>query len=262
MSVGRLAAEALISPAPDPLYLQVYGAITDAIRSGRLQPGDRLPTERQFSEQLGVSRATVRRALKRLVDEGLVEASVGRGSFVCAGPMAEPANALMSFTELAAAGGHTASARVLSQRVRPAVPEEASVFGIGVQALVFELRRLRMLDSRPVALDRTRIPLTLAPALADQDFADASIYATLEAAGAAPVTADMVASATTADDADAAVLGVDAGTPLLVCSTMSFDAEGRLVEIGEIMYRADRYQVHVTLVRQGERVAARMDAPR
>ena len=109
------------------------------------------------------------------------------------------------------------------------------MFGIGVQALVFELRRLRMLDSRPVALDRTRIPLTLAPALADQDFTDASIYAMLEGAGAAPVTADMVASATTADDADAAVLGVEVGTPLLVCSTMSFDADGRLVEIGEIM---------------------------
>ena len=95
MSVESSAAEAVISPAPD-LYLQVYGVITNAIRSGRLQPGDRLPTERQFSEQLGVSRATVRRGLKRLVDEGLVEASVGRGSFVCAGPMAEPANESMS----------------------------------------------------------------------------------------------------------------------------------------------------------------------
>ena len=251
MSVGLTAAE--ISAAPDPLYVQVYGAIADAIQSGRLQPGDRLPTDRTFAKQLGVSRATVRRALRQLADEGLVEATVGRGSFVCAGSIAEPANVLMSFTELAAARGLTASARVLSESVRPAVLEEASVFGIGLQELVFELRRLRMLDSRPVAIDRIRVPLTVAPALVDQDFTDASIYATLEAAGAAPVRADMVASATTADDSCAATLGVEDGAPLLVCTTMSFDDAARLVEIGEITYRADRYQLHVMLARPNER---------
>ena len=80
-----------------------------------------------------------------------------------------------------------------------------------------------MLDSRPVAIDRIRVPLTVAPTLVDQDFTDASIYATLEAAGAAPVRADMVASATTADDSCAATLGVENGAPLLVCTTMWFD---------------------------------------
>src|SRR5579862_3445998 len=140
-SSPRLASTANISAAPDPLYLQVYDAIADAIKSGRLKPGDRLPTERSFCEQLGVSRATVRRAMRRLVDEGVVEATVGRGSFVSGGLLAEPPNALMSFTELAAARGLTASARVLSQTLRPATPEEASVFGIDVQELVFELER-------------------------------------------------------------------------------------------------------------------------
>lgn len=250
MSVARLAQE--ISAAPDPLYLQVYGAISDAIRDGRLRPGDRLPTERAFSQQLGVSRATVRRALRQLVGEGVVEATVGRGSFVTAEPIAEPANTLMSFTELAAAQGHTASAHVLGRSIRPAMPEEMAVFRIGLQALVFELRRLRMLDSRPVAVDRTRIPLAVAPALVDQDFADASIYATLEDAGVAPVRAEMVTSATIAGGSVAQDLDVEPGVPLLLCTTMSFDTADRLVEIGEITYRADRYQLHVNLVRNGE----------
>jgi DNA-binding GntR family transcriptional regulator len=255
----RPSAIAEISAASDPLYQQVYSAITDAIRSGRLRPGDRLPTERQFCEQLEVSRATVRRALGQLVEEGIVEAQVGRGSFVRAAldSFAEPANMLMSFTELAAARGLKASAEVISQVTRSAVPEEALAFKVGVHSLVFELRRLRMLDDMPVALDRTRIPLDVAPSLPAQDFTTASIYETLEADGAVPVTADVVVSAEVADEARAAALHVGSGSPLLVCTTMSYDLTGRLVEIGEITYRADLYQLHTKLVRTPTRPAAR-----
>ena len=243
-----------ISPARDPLYREVYSAITDAIRSGRLRPGDRLPTERQFCEQLEVSRATVRRALGQLVEEGIVEAQVGRGSFVRAGlgALAEPPNMLMSFTELANARGLVPSAEVLEQTVRTAVPEEALAFKIGVHALVFEIRRLRMLDAEPVAVDRTRVPLDLAPTLPAQDFATASIFQTLEAAGAVPVTADVVVSAVVADESRAEALEVSQGSTLLVCTTMSHDLEGRLVEICEITYRADRYQLHTKLVRSDQ----------
>jgi GntR family transcriptional regulator len=256
---SRDSAIAEISPAPDPLYQQVYSAITDAIRSGRLRPGDRLPTERRLCEQFEVSRATVRRALGRLVEEGVVEAQVGRGSFVRAGldPLAEPPNTLMSFTELAAARGLEASAQVIAQTTRTAIPEEALVFKIGVHALVFEIHRLRMLDAAPVAMDRTRVPLEVAPNLPEQDFTVASIYNTLEAAGAVPVTADAVVSAAVADDARAAALEVSPGSALLVCRTMSYDITGRLVEIGEITYRADRYQLHTKLVRSVQRLLDR-----
>jgi len=250
-----------ISAARDPLYQQVYSAITDAIRTGRLRPGDRLPTERQFCEQLEVSRATVRRALGRLVEEGLVEAQVGRGSFVRAGldSFAEPPNTLMSFTELAEARGLEASAEVISQMTRSAVPEEALAFKIGVHSLVFEISRLRMLDAAPFALDRTRIPLDIAPDLPSQDFTKASIYEALEAAGAAPVTADVVVSAAVANESRAKALDISLGSALLVCTTMSHDIAGHLVEIGEITYRADLYQLHTKLVRSGHRPA---DQPR
>jgi GntR family transcriptional regulator len=237
-----------ISAAPVPLYLQVYSAIAEAIASGRLKPGDRLPTERTFGTQFGVSRATVRRALHRLNEEGLVAATVGRGSFVRGGPLAEPPNALMSFTELARARGMKPSARVLTQNVRPATPEEANVFGIDVQELVFDLERLRLLDDAPIAVDRTRIPMIIA-SLAHLDFSDASIYAALESAGAAPTLAEAVVSADIADHQKAANLDVVIGAPLVICTTMSYDGLHRLVEIGEIAYRADRYQFQARLTR-------------
>jgi GntR family transcriptional regulator len=252
----RLATAAEVSAAPEPLYLQVYSAITDAIRSGRLKPGDRLAPE-QLCEQFGVSRATVRRAFRQLIDDAVVETTVGRGSFVSGAPLTEPPNVLMSFTELASVRGLTASAHVLSKHVRPASPEEASVFGIALHELVFDLERLRLLDEVPTALDRTRVPTSIAPELADLDFTHASVYAALEKAGAAPVKADVVVSATPADNLAADTLGVAINAPLIVCTTMSYDSRGRLVEIGEIKYRADRYQFRAVLRRRSPSQATR-----
>jgi DNA-binding GntR family transcriptional regulator len=243
------SATAELSPAPDPLYVQIYTVILDAIASGRLQPGNRLPTERAFCQQFGVSRATIRRALTRLSAEGVIEAHVGRGSFVTARRLDEPPNTMMSFTELAAARGLTPSARVLSSAVRAGTPEEVSLFGLHAHALIFELERVRLLDETPVALDRTRVPLELAPTLPGTDFASASIYSELERADATPVRGDVTVTALAAERDHATALAIEPGDPMLVCTTMSRDATGRLVEIDEIAYRADRYRFRATIVR-------------
>lgn len=240
----------LISDIAQPLYEQVYRLIADDIASGALAPGDRLPPERVLCERLSVSRATVRRALRELVEDGLVESSAGRGSFVSAGPLAEPPNALMSFTELGAARGLVASARVLSTRVRPATLEEAEAFGVAPGAELFELERLRMLDGVAVAVDRNRVALALAPNLLEVDFGAASLYDVLEASGAAPVRADYTTAAAPADPRQAEQLGVVSGEPLLLAMTTSYDATGRLVELSETAYRSDRYRFRATLVRR------------
>ena len=62
-----------IGNASQPLYHRVYRQISEEIESGALQAGDRLPSERWLCDELGVSRATVRRAIEELVLDGLVE---------------------------------------------------------------------------------------------------------------------------------------------------------------------------------------------
>lgn len=168
------------------LHRRVARAIADEIAAGGLAPGERLPSERELGERLGVSRATVRRALRELAAKGLVESHVGRGSFVAAGPIGEAPNALMSFTELGASRGLATSARVLAARTRPATLDEAELLAVAPGAPLFELERLRLLDGIPLSLDASRVPLALAPGLPDVDFGSASLYATLEAAGRGP----------------------------------------------------------------------------
>lgn len=65
-----------------PIYLQVKAHILDKIKTGCYKPGDKLPTERRLSEQLGISRNTVSAAYKELLLEGVLEARQGRGTFV------------------------------------------------------------------------------------------------------------------------------------------------------------------------------------
>jgi DNA-binding GntR family transcriptional regulator len=239
-----------LGESPQPLYLRVYRLIADEIASGTLGPGDRLPSERELTGRLGVSRATVRRALGELATDGLVTASANRGSFVAGGPLVEPPNALLSFTELGGRHGLRAAARVLGRSGRPATIEEAEAFGIAPGAELVELERLRLLDGVPVAVDATRFPLARAPEALDVDFATASLYDLLERSGHAPVRAAYTVEALPAPERVGALLGLAAGDPVLVAETTAYDAGDRLVELARTHYRGDRYRFRATLVRR------------
>jgi GntR family transcriptional regulator len=233
-----------------PLYERIYNEIGAQIAGGVLSRSGRLPPEREISEQLGVSRATVRRALAALEADGLIEAVQGRGTFVTSPRLFEPPNALMSFTELARGRSTTAGAVVLGQQVRPATIDEADRFRVAPGTELFELRRLRTVDALPVALDRSVVPLSAAPGLPDQDWTSASLYATLTRNGSRVVRADYTVEARAATAEHAEYLEVAAGAPILFAETRGYTREGRLVEIGHIEYRGDRYRFRATLIAQ------------
>jgi GntR family transcriptional regulator len=241
--VGLLAGSEL-------LHRRVSRVIAEDIAAGVLAPGDRLPSERDLSEKLHVSRATVRRALADLVDECLIEARAGRGSFVSSGPIGEAPNALMSLSELGASRGLATESRVLSSDTRPATPDEAEALEIAPGATVFVLERLRLLDGVPMSLDTNRIPLAVAPVLPEIDFTSASLYETLDAAGAGPVRAIYSVQAVEADVRRARLLEVAPGAPLLETATVAYDRTGQRVELGEMIYRGDRYRFRASLTRR------------
>ena len=234
--------------ARTPLHVQVYEEIANRIASGSLQQGGQLPPERELCQELGVSRATVRRALAALEDEGLIFVVQGRGTFVTSPRLVEPPNTLMSFTQLAAERGLTAGSHVLRAEVRPSTIAEADRFRIAPGSPVFDLHRLRTLDTIPIAIDHSIVLLSAAPLLPDADWSTASLYEALAEAGSAPARADYDVEARAADALSADQVDVPVGAPLLIASTSSYDRNDHLIEIGGIIYRGDRYRFRSTLI--------------
>ncbi|GMA23506.1 transcriptional regulator [Luteimicrobium album] len=180
------------SDHPDPLWLQVAALVAEDVSTGRLGAGSRLPAERELCLRLGVSRVTLRKALSHLVEEGVLRPSHGRGWYVAAtsSERKDWPNRLESFSETAARMNLTPTSRVLRSSVDPATLDEAEELGIAPGTPLFHLDRVRLLEGIPTAIDRTRVPAHVAPALAETDFTTGSLYDVLASAGAEPVRAE------------------------------------------------------------------------
>jgi GntR family transcriptional regulator len=248
---GRVtSAGELDRDAATPLYEQIVERTSALIADGSFRTGDRLPAERELCERLGVSRVTLRRALREMVDRKLLVASPQRGWFVAATDqvMSEPRDALQSFTETGKSLGLSASADLLVAETREATIEEAEQLRIAPGSAILHLERLRKLDDRPIALHLARVPLDRAPSLTDSDLETVSIYASLQASGHVPTRSDCDVRAEIPMSRDARLLG---SVPLLVVRQITYDQRGEPIELSEMRYRGDRYHLQTSLHRRG-----------
>ena len=138
---------------------------------------------------------------------------------------------------------------MLSSAVRPATLDEADAFQIAPGAELFELRRLRLLDEVPVAVDHNRLPLRLLPRAPEIDFRVASLYASLEQAGNALLRGDFQIEARAASDEEAAQLALAPASPVLVSTERVAGRDRRSVTIGCTVYRSDRHRFLLTFTR-------------
>jgi DNA-binding GntR family transcriptional regulator len=232
--------------SPQPRYLALARALSAEIANGTARAGDRLPGERELGRRFGVSRVTVRRALMSLRADGVVQAAGPRGWFVKPNSVGEP-NALMSFSEMARAKGLVPGARILEQIVRPATLDESDVLAVAPGSPLLELRRLRLLNGIPVGIEHTRLPLSVTEGLVATDFSTHSLYDSLRAAGVVPTRSDNSIEAIPATEDQAALLGLERGSPLLLAEATTYDEAGRPVEISQGVFRGDRYRFRTTL---------------
>lgn len=231
----------------DHRFRQIARIIAGQIANGEMARGSRLLSERDLGKHFNVSRVTIRRALVELQERGLIEPEGARGWFVTSA-LGEP-NALMGFSEMARARGLVPRSRVLNAEIRTATLDEAERLGIAPGAKLFELERVRLLDDVPVAHERSRVVLDLAPDVARADFQMTSLYDELRKFGVVAHSADYVLQAASADEREAEVLDVSLGSPLLIATATAHMQNGKAMELSHSVFRSDRYRFRTTLFR-------------
>ena len=222
-----------------PKYYRVKGDILDLIAD--LAPGSPVPTERELAERFATSRTTVRQAIAELVVDGRLERTQGRGTFV-AEPKLMQVRQLTSFSQDLAEEGWRPGSIVLRIDERPASHEAAAALELGDGASVHVVERIRTAAGEPIAHETAHL-CGDRPGLAEELEARGSLYDTLrEAYGVElDVVVDTVETAL-ADPAQAELLGVDTGLPVLLIHRTAWDVEGRPVEWTRSVFRGDRFR--------------------
>jgi GntR family transcriptional regulator len=222
-------------------------------------PGRAIPGERQLSQELSVSRPTLRSVVDDLVRDGLLSREHGRGVFVAKAKVAQrlgtPATRAGQDGQdgqdghggrpLAIGGvdGVWTSRMVDFQNVA-AGARIGRRLQVSPAAHVLRITRLRLADGDPMSVDTLHVPADLVPGLVSQDLEDGSFYQILgRRYGVRLATATQIIEPTVVDEAEAELLEVPVHTPALLFERATTDADGRIVEFTHSVYRGDRYRI-------------------
>jgi GntR family transcriptional regulator len=220
-----------------PLYLQLARKLGEAVRQGKYQVHEALPSERLLSETLGVSRVTARKAIDQLVEQGLILRKRGSGNYI-APRLEQPLSRLTSFSEELHRRGYEPSSRWLDRSITQAAPDEQLSLGLSSNAKVARLERLRLADDVVMAYEVSVLPQSV---LAEPKAVKASLYEYLTKIGQAPVRALQHIRALNADPRLAEQLGVAVGQAVLFITRIGYLESGQAVELTHSYCRSDYY---------------------
>ena len=235
----KMRARAGFDPDADsgtPLYLQLARHLGEAIRAGRYQSHEALPSERALSDSLQLSRVTTRKAIDQLVSQGLVVRRRGSGNYI-APRIQQPLSRLTSFSEQLRARGYSPSSRWVSRRITAATREECETLHLRRRARVARLERLRMADDEVVSFEESVLPASVLPV---PTRVEGSLYEFLDAAGTAPVRALQHIHALNAPAKLARRLGVPTGRAVLFVTRIGYLGSGEPMEL-TYSYCRDEY---------------------
>lgn len=232
---------------PDPLWHQAEMVMRDLIQRGDWAAGSQIPNEDRLCDLLGISRITVRHALRNLEDAGFLRREHGRGTFVRSATMVAGPRGLTSFTNEMQMLALSASTRLLSAQRLKATAAMAEALEIGPGDPVVQLRRLRLGDDMPIGIQTTHLPEIRVPGLLDHAAEVQSLYAWLkEHCGLLPVKAKEVYRVGRVAAQDAALIQQPDGTPAFEVERVAYDAKAPFEYTLSTM-RADRYEIRSTL---------------
>lgn len=211
---------------PDVIRSELRRAIVE----GEFPPGSKLPNEDALCTRFGVSRITLREAVRGLIDDGYVIRRQGAGTFVTQGPtLRNSLDTNFSYTEYLESMGVRAAKQVLEAKRIVAPEDVVGDLNLDAGAEVVQVRRVRSADGKPAIYSVDHLPVDIIDLPRDDGSLGGSLYKLLAQRGHVVDHARTVLKPVIADGELAALLDVAAGTPLQHLTQVDFDMAGRPV---------------------------------
>ena len=226
-----------------PAYIQIAENLLERITTGDLSPNERLPSERELSKTLKVSRMTLRAALRVLDNKGLLIRRPGDGTYIAQPKVERQAGKLVPFTEGMHLRGYQTGAKIIAFEEREAKKSAASQLKIAISTPVYHIQRLRFIKKDPVMLEEFIVPIYRFPNLERYDLEIRSFYEIAENEyGIRIYQAQQSLEAVSATEFEAELLKVLLGAPLMLERRQAFDLDSHPIEYGQDLYRGDRFR--------------------
>ncbi len=240
----------VVRTSPVPLYIQIEEELRGAIEAGELGSLTRVQSELELTGRFSVSRMTVRKALDRLVADGMLFRQPGKGTFVSPPKIAHGASQGLSFSAAMRAQGFDPVTQVLEAGLVRAPSNVARALGTPAGSPSVFMRRLRVLDGRPVAIHMAYLPGRFSSVL-DSDLTG-SLSALLAAIGARVERSDDTVEAVSASRDDSHLLALQPGAPLIFIRGTAYSASNESVRYSEALYSGERWRFGLNATRQAD----------
>ena len=209
----------------------------------RLGVGAAIPSERQLSADLGVSRLTLRAALEELAREGYLVRRRGSGTYVQHPKIAQELT-MTSFSEDMRRRGMVPGSRTLSLTQELAGARLGRALQVSPGDKILVIKRLRLADGETMAIETLHLPEAIVPGLEAKDLDNGSFYELLAGRyGIEIAEGTQAIEPTVTDEDESNALGVPLHSPAFLFERTSRDEEGRTVEFVQSVYRGDRYRI-------------------
>lgn len=225
----------------EPMYIRIHNQIKRDIEKHVYKVGDRIPAERQLAVKFGVSRMTLRQAIKTLEDEGILERRLGSGTYVASQKVQEKMSGIMSFTEITEANGQTPSSKLITYQVGKPSLSEKERLGIKPEDEVLRMERIRFADDTPICHEVVTIPYKLVEDISKDDIST-HLYETLEKNGYQIGRVTEHISAAVCNENDACLLKAKKCEALITRRQVTELSDGKPFEYTRARYVAERFE--------------------
>ena len=234
-----------------PLYNQLVDLLKNKIDS-QMKPGDMLASERELTAMYGVSRTTVRLALRELQSDGYIYKKHGKGTFVADRALASTnLSDTYSFAEQMKEMGREPKTHILSFRSIEADKYLALNMGLSLGDMLYEIKRLRCADGTPLMVERTYIPQSKFIGLTSSHLEEKPLYKIMEQDYNIHITlAEEEFRASIAGIDDAKLLDIAEASAVLNLKRTTYASTNEIIEFTKSVARADQFVYKVSHVRK------------